>query len=65
MVPHPWSLERLWGASVECAVALAQFERELCKDMLTGAALLRWMLDQAMPVMAIEIEIEVVLPNGL
>jgi len=46
-------------------VALAQFERELCKDMLTGAALLRWMLDQAMPVMAIEIEIEVVLPNGL
>jgi len=38
--------------------------------MLAGAALLRWMLDQAMPVMAIEIpvmaiEIEVVLPNGL
>jgi hypothetical protein len=31
--------------------------------MLVGAALLRWMLDQAMPVMAIEIE--VVLPNGL
>ena len=27
---------------------------ELCRDLLSGAALLRWMLDQAMPVAAIE-----------
>jgi len=31
--------------------------------MLIGYALLRWMLDQAMPVAAIEVE--VMLPDGL
>jgi len=36
---------------------------ELCRDLLAGASLLRWMLDQGMPVTAIEIE--VMLPNGL
>ena len=36
---------------------------ELCRDLLSGAALLRWMLDQAMPVAAIEVE--VMLPDGL
>jgi hypothetical protein len=30
---------------------------ELCKDLLSAAAILRWMLDQGMPVTSVEIEV--------
>jgi hypothetical protein len=30
---------------------------ELCKDLLSAAAILRWMLSQGMPVTAIDIEV--------
>jgi len=30
---------------------------ELCCDLLSGAAILRWMLDQGMPVSSIELEV--------
>jgi hypothetical protein len=45
------------------ASGILRSQPELCKEMLVGAALLRWRLDQGMPVTAIEIE--VVLLNGL
>lgn len=43
---------------------MLQSQPELCRDLLASAAIIRWMLEQGVPVTAIDVEIMLPIPSS-